>query len=237
MINEAFRFMRFGLPGLACMIELVLAMAFFHPEILKTLGEKLPEQSPVPTAVGILVVTFIASGAFGYLLANIYFAIYWLASERIGIDHTPVFENLRRSKRFRVLDLGGNDITDRDFSRRQAWMMVTQYQDSQQLLSKQMEGLRPHLDLLVDVFRGVGTTIVGTVFCAGLYFLLACRHGSAFSPGREFMAVVYWFLLSITLCKSYLYAREALEKMSNSIVVQLVREQMKKRTVTIYFQP
>ena len=70
-MNEIRRFLRFTLPGLACVLELAVACEFTGVLSSADLSTK-----DLAAGLGMALSGFLASGALGYLFAILYFALY-----------------------------------------------------------------------------------------------------------------------------------------------------------------
>src|SRR5437762_3456568 len=121
-MDEVKRFLRFTLPGLACVLLVLLALSVSDPDIVRNVLSK-----DCATSIGEVAVFFLGSGGLGYILANVYFAAYWLPllSKWWAIDHRSVLEQL--GDKVKIIDPSGKSLLASNLSRREAWQIVSQF--------------------------------------------------------------------------------------------------------------
>ena len=236
MSDDAFKLLRFTFPGLTCITQLALVALLFEPQGVRALGGALAAGDNMSGAVGVLLALLVASGGLGYILAVIYFAVYWGASQRLAIDHTPIFESLKDESGFKVMDFHDKEISF-EIERREAWLMTCQYLDSCMLEPKNIKGVVERLDRIVDVYRGGGASMVGTLVAAVLYLVLACGYCPYGMTWRVGGAMLVFILLGFFQWKSYMYARDALERRANALVIEHIRGKLRDgKEVIMYLQ-
>lgn len=173
-------FFRFSIPGFACLVELGIALAISDrsatADFLKSIGGD--------TSIGLVLGTLLASGGLGYILAQLYWALYWTwpFSRLVAVDHLSLLCSLVKSEhleiitireqgnkyvvthteqRWKLVNEGNRRI---ELTKRDAWRIVSQYWPSQQAKDEdeELHGVYPVNSRLLDVAHSLGATIIGT---------------------------------------------------------------------------
>jgi hypothetical protein len=216
-MDEVRRFMRYVLPGMVFMTEILTYFAFSDGTRLGGWLRPVTSGDTVATAVAVLF----GSGAIGFLFANIYHSMYW-SLECIAIDHLCLFRPPKRG--FRAVDIDGNVIAS--LSKRDAWSIVTRYIHVESALSggEEIKGMREITDRLVTITHSIGTTIVATflsVFAWALALVYVLDESvTSLWPLPLIWVTAIWFLLLVVLSIGYWRTAKALERIANSCLLQ-----------------
>ena len=234
-MEEVRRFLRFTLPGMACVIELLVALTISDFATIKGFLSFVKENS----AVGIAISFLLASGAIGYILANIYFALYWVKpfSDLIAIDHLSFLKSINNE--FDLLDASGNRIDVRKISsRRDAWTILSHYWWSRIESDEGIKGTNAFTDRLVDITHSIGATFIGTLFAClawasmHFYFLGNSRGWGL----RMIITITLWILLFFTFGYNFVRTVKAHQSIANSTVLDsILRESKNGCKATIHW--
>jgi len=110
-----------------------------------------------------MIGAFLASGALGYILANIYFGLYWspIVKGFIAIDHLSLLRNLESAK---IIDIVDEKDNKRDIkNKRDAWNIITQFWHARVENDDQIRGINRITDRLTDITHALGATCLGTI--------------------------------------------------------------------------
>lgn len=235
-MDEVRRFLRYTLPGLAAVIQFLIALSITDACILfKILSVKDQTQS-----LGLTLTIFIGSGGLGYLFSNIYFFLYWWRPfNRFAIDHLSFLKNLRKEV-VDILDSSGNPYNN-DLSKREAWAVITQYWHSKIEECPKIKGVDSTTGRLTDVTHGLGATIIGSVFALLSWELihLAIAQHSALLNLKEVLIIVGWVGLIVLLIIAWHRVKIALQSIVNSTLTDIIRSEYLssgKKKVYIYYE-
>ncbi|GBE04715.1 hypothetical protein BMS3Abin10_00331 [bacterium BMS3Abin10] len=233
-MNEVRRFLRYTLPGIACVIQLLIALSISDLDVVS----KLWNDEGAAKGIALVFGAFIASGGLGYVFSIIYFALYWDDSiaDKVAIDHRTLLESLQNYVELKCST--GEIIKAESLSKRQAWSIITQYWHSKTAKNKSIKGLNSITDRLVDVTHGIGTTIVGTFIAFATWLLLLFFISSNSLNLKTFYICLTWFVLLSMMYFNYKRSLEALQSIANSTLTQVIMEdyeRIKPEKVTIWF--
>ena len=215
-MDEIRRFLRFTLPGLAASLIGLGLLWLSGADLAGWLGSK----DLLAKFAGI----FVASGALGYLLANLYFAIRWIPWLRkwLVIDHKTVITKLHD-----VLEVRGpSDIAWNleNLTLFDAWSIITHYCVSRAKTEKHMCAITATCERMVDVTHGLGTLCIGLILA--MLAVLGLGYDSL-DQARTWVAIVVLLALSCVLWFSFYRSMKALEAVSNSAFVTSVMAEHK----------
>ena len=231
-MNDVRRFMRLTLPGLSTVLMAVIAFSasghFSQMQIITEPG--------LSEALGIVAGIFLASGALGYLLANLYFSLRWIntLSRWAVVDHLSVLKELE--KFLEVLKPSTGSWRIQDLTKRNAWSIVTQYWVSHSTDSD-IKGTNPTVDRLADITHGLGASCLGSTILF-FFWLLACLVRD---DKPKFIVVFItsfiWILAIAVFCHGFHSALIALQTLVNSTFVGNIRDKYDQNNekVKIYY--
>jgi len=233
-MDEVRRFLRFTLPGLACVITLLIAFSFSDPSAI---GQLL-KSAWADKTLGVVIGVFLASGGLGYILANIYFSIYWSwpFSRVIAINHRSLLTSLNDN--LEIVDISGKKLNLQRISKRDAWTIVTQYWFSQIEGSNNIKGINSTTDRLVDFTHSLGATFIGILlsFAAWTYVHFFTLNPTEFNIlSKDSFVVTMWIIYLLLICLAYLRTLKALESIVNSTVAEKIRKDSKQEKIKIYY--
>lgn len=235
-MDEVRRFLRYTLPGLSAVIQLLIALSITDVGIVcKILSVKDLTQS-----LGLVLTIFIGSGGLGYLFANIYFSLYWSwpFNRSVAIDHLSFLNNLKKEV-IEIIDSSGKPY-EKDLSRREAWTIITQYWHSKIEKDPKIKGVNSITDRLTDVTHGLGATYVGSLsaLASWIGIHLAIAQNSASFSHKEIFILVSWIILIVLLSFAYRRANMALQSIANSTLTDIIRceYQLTGKKVNIYYE-
>lgn len=234
-MNDARRFMRLTLPGLSTVLMAVIAFSasghFSQMQIITEPG--------LSEALGIVAGIFLASGALGYLLANLYFSLRWIypLSRWAVVDHLTVLKELE--KFLEVLKPSTGSWRIQDLTKRNAWSIVTQYWVSHSTGDSDIKGTNPTVDRFADITHGLGASCLGSTI---LFFvwLFACLFKDI--KPKCFVVLItalIWILVIAVLCHGFRSALIAFQTIVNSTFIGNIRNKYdeKNEKVKIYYSP
>lgn len=169
-MDEVRRFMRYVLPGLVCILELVIADSLTGMKLFGDIWELSKESASV--AVG----GFLASGALGYIFSNIYFAL----RSPLGMknDHKNLLEEIIEEydckivirKETKLLINKCNSGKIGSLSPRVRWELFNLALHSFHDKSDAMKKFEQEMDRLLDTLHSLGASLFGSVIL-GLVWL------------------------------------------------------------------
>jgi hypothetical protein len=188
-MDEFKRVIRFALPGIACITELIIFVLIADSSKLTNLFQ---DKNSNWDGIGLAFGTVIASGGLGYIFSNIYWGFYWwLPFQRyLAIDHTKLFYDLRDKIEIPNNNMIQQALLRRNLSRRDAWVMGTL------LLTERDKFPNEVLKRIVDMTHSLGAFIVGNIFV--LISWMAIHDWNR--PNAKFWAIIIsiiWLILLI----------------------------------------
>ena len=174
-MNDVSRFMRYVIPGLVCTFELLLALAisnnkwfFYHLNVVTDKG--------FANIFGVVIGVFFASGAVGYIFANVYYSI----RSRIGLrnDHRVILKIFIDNFDYRIFIIGSGKnkkpiTTDdvEDLRLREAWEIYNLIWYEVKPKSKTLKDAELQINRLLDILHGLGSTLIGSCICLIVWLL------------------------------------------------------------------
>jgi hypothetical protein len=223
-MDEIRRFLRYTLPGLA-----VTLIGFGALRLLESIPDSwMGGDGLLAKFAGI----FVASGALGYLLANLYFAIRWVPpfDRYLVIDHKRVITALGE-----VLDIRGPSDKAWNLNRLtlfDAWSILNNYCVSQPETNCRMRNIVAHTKMMVDVTHGLGALCTGVTLVTLVGLVLKCLELIPPASPQSLMDIhtllVLLMLLSCILWVAFRKSLRALESISNAAFVTSIRAEYKK---------
>lgn len=234
-MDEVRRFLRYTLPGLAAVIQLLIALSITDSRDLC----KVISANELSQSLGLVLSVFIGSGALGYLFANIYFSLYWSwpFNRLVAIDHLSFLENQKKDA-IEIVGASGKPY-EVPLSRREAWSIITQYWYSKRQDEPKIKGCDSITDRLADVTHGLGATCIGSLSALGSWVgihLAVAMDQTPFTQG-EFIVLASWMVLLILLSLGYYRANMALQSIVNSTLTDIIRNECattKKKIIIFY---
>jgi len=235
-MDEVRHFLRYTLPGLSAVIQLLIGLSITDSGIVcKILSAKDLTQS-----LGIILAIFIGSGGLGYLFANIYFSLYWSwpFSRLIAIDHLILLKDLRKEI-IEIVDFSGKAYAN-DLSKREAWTIFTQYWHSKIKENKKIEGINIITDRLTDVTHGLGATFIGSLSALVSWIVIhlsIAQSSASFISPKIFIVFLAWAILIFMLGVAYRRTNLALQSIANTTLTDIVcTEYQAGNKIKIYYQ-
>ena len=236
-MHDVQRFMRYVLPGSACILQLFVMLLLFHPFLIKRGLEWMARNNLQGGDLGVAAGAFLASGALGYLLACIYFFFFWNLEKRMLPEHKPLLQALNEETRgrFEMRSYEGEPLRNmEEFSKRDALIAVTQFLHWEKTRSKEIKGFLEHSDSLLHLYHGLGAYVVGSFFCLPAY-VISVRWFDELSSWDLF-ALLLWILFLGTLCFSWVKARNKFARLVNNVMFTRIMAQVSNgKKVTMYF--
>ena len=220
-MNDVRRFMRYILPGLACAIELLIALIFsidININELKNFDY---------IGIGAVFGVFLASGAMGYILSIIYFGIVWFTPNCIfATDHRSVFAILK--DKIQLINEHEHDINSDNLTKRDAWTISSLYWCHNKE-KKQIKGIDPYIDLLLDIYHGLGAFLIGTYLSLISWSLI-----NLFNIDKSYGVIYYiiihalWLILLYLIWVNYKNARNGADELVKSTLLSSLLEDYNK---------
>lgn len=178
-MDEARRFLRYIIPGLIFVLEVVLYLYLSQEVWLVPQMRKFLSTDNIGVVIGLLL----ASGGIGFLLSTIHHCLYWTQFYewlRIVVDHRAMLKKVREIKLLE-LQLQDKQLQDkseletRPLSRAGAWRVVCSIWHERRTSSKRIEGANPRVDSLTDIMHGAGTSFVGSILALLMWLYIHQR--------------------------------------------------------------
>jgi hypothetical protein len=195
-LEEAKRFLRYGIPGLIMMIEFLGYLLISGDICFSKLIEWVKGNN-----VGIAVSAFLASGGLGFLLGVIYYTFVWQEEEprwilngpwrktpvpwlwrkaawlgkklgiKLGADFHRVLEKAVSKTWLKLLCYpNGKEVQATKLTKRGVWRILTSYLAMRMETSLRIKGAFPRMERFANLVHGLGTTYLGS-FVALVSFL------------------------------------------------------------------
>ncbi len=218
-MNEVRRFLRYTLPGIACTIQLLIALSISDLNIVSNLLLSMDNKS----SIGVVLAAFLASGGIGYLFAILYFSLYWSRPflQAVAIDHKILFQDL--SSIVEIKNAKGDTISIDALNKKEAWKISTRYWFSKYKDSNCIKGINSTMDRLVDVTHALGATIIGSIITMITWLFI---HHQFYS--LTFTILVIWIIFVIMMMKTYWGTLKSIQSLSNSTLTEVIKEQYRK---------
>lgn len=226
-MDEVRRFIRYTLPGLACALELLILLGiskycFNTPDIpLNNIN-----------LVGAVFGTFFISGALGYILSIIYFALYWKwpLKNLIAVDHRNLFKESANNNYIKLIRLN-NDKKNKTLDKREAWIIIARFWNTIIKADRKFKEINSYNDRLVDITHSIGSTIIGFIFTFILWVVIVFKNIPTLFVVLVF---VIWVYLIYLFCRAYWQSHKALQSISNSTIIDYISGQKKTPIEILY---
>ena len=218
-------YLRFMLPGVCAVILLMAAFFISDTGTVFRMTANPCGHDNIEIVLAVLGL-FLSCGAVGYLLANVYFALYnSRLMDRAAVDHRPLLCELRDD--IVLHDARGQTIEplDAGLSRCDAWVLVAGLSHSRPGSSESQRGVGRVVSRLANSLHLLGATAVGVVVAGAVW---AALHFWAFRSASHTAVdhLVPFILLAVVLfflTRAYAQTRRALQTLVNSETARLVR--------------
>lgn len=219
-MNDVSKFIRYTLPGLVCCTELLVALLLSDGS--STL--KYIQSVNAKDNIGLILGTFLASGALGYIFSQIYFGILWLfPNSCFAIDHRNVF--IDYSDKIDITSIKGDSIMPDTLSKRDAQTIFLQQWFANAKENNEIEGIEPIVGRLYDTTHGIGATLIGSIFSYSTWIYL---HFSLLTKPINILIdnliIAGWLFLLLLMTINYKRTQNMLEEVLNSTFIQLVNK-------------
>lgn len=223
-MDEVRRFLRYILPGMASLGQLLLAIHISDSSAISSFVTGLGAKADI---INVVAAAFISSGAIGFVLASIYHAVYW-KFPFLCRDHKFLVDELISDNKLELTDIHGKAIKEPKLSERDAWTIVTYYSYAKihtPHRSRPKAGLSKMTDRLTDFTHAHGTTFIGTLVGSVVWFF-------AFSDlpcCTLILLLAYWGLLLVIYGYGHYLADRALGLMANAAIFSHITASVNRR--------
>jgi len=222
-------YFRFILPGLTSLITLLFAYTISDIDCVIFVFCKITNVSGVGAIFGL----FLASGAFGFILATIYWWLLWL-TENVGLalDNRTFFITL--NDYIEIFDSKKNKLNkkcNKSFTKRDAWNIINMIWNGWLKQDGKIEGITISIDRFVNLTHSIGATIIGII--------LSCIFWLAFPSALRnnfFLTCGYWIVILVAFCTTFVHVRRSFQFTSFSIIWEKLHEEYNsKNKMKIYY--
>lgn len=227
-MEEARRFIRLALPGLAVVVEFALIATLTWPKSVDGLPTRL---DPVTAAV----VALVASGGLGFLFSILYFSLYWspVLGPHLAVDHEPALRRLieayrapseskMHSQEVQRLERQIAAFPTRTVDRRRAaWAVLTSWWFARVGSSSTLGSAEQKTRNLIDHAHALGTTWTGTAvaFLAWVGFMM---WEPATPCWRGWVAALIWIALWVSQYANHRHLHALFERTVEEAVEEFV---------------
>jgi hypothetical protein len=221
------RYLRFTLPGIAFVIEVLAALTVSDRQVV-TATTGLLLSAGAPDLLAVVAGLFVLSGGLGYVLSCLYFAAY--ASRIFGflaVDHRPIARITEPDLRSAERALHLPPLAPSPRTRRQAWNLAVLYWYSRLDRSRRLKGLNRLTDRLVDHMHAAGTAFVGAVaaLLVWLYIRLAVLSCAPWQGPQQWGPLAGFIVLAAVLLYLHALARSSVQAVVNgALALEAVSE-------------
>ena len=204
-MDEAQRFLRYVLPGIVFLAELLVLLFILFPDWTTSQLKVIKGDQ----GLGVVLASVLASGGIGFVLSVLYHVILWSPLDRCRFNHAPIVASLRTANVIQLRDATTNAQIrdDAAISRHDAWVIATSLWNERVDSSRHIKGANRQAALLVDMLHAVGTARVATpiAWIAVLFIATHIGHISwEYEPVLRFVfAIVVAALLFATFHCSF----------------------------------
>lgn len=188
-------FVRYLVPGLTFLIELVLVLAAAsYTETVSLLGGSLKAAD-----IGSIFGAALALGGIGYLASVVHHCVCWssLGSWYNAVDLRAVIQRLQAQNLLVLEPQEGVSPPVGALSRAGAWRVFTALWHSRRETSNRIKGATTRADSLSDLMHGSGSAVVACVLAVLAALAVSCskfEHISLFIAGATaiLLVLVHW---------------------------------------------
>jgi hypothetical protein len=169
-MNEAQRFLRLVLPGLAFLVEvwLLIAVTDWQRTLERTMAWLQGD------ALGTAVSLFVVSGGIGFVLATIHHFLHWRLWIPLRLAARPTaVEKAIGAGLLELIDAETRQCMTAYPKPRQQWQVLVSLWHQRKSTSSQIGSATDRVESLSDLVHGVGTGLVGSIFAIVVWMLLA----------------------------------------------------------------
>lgn len=234
-MNDVRSFLRYVLPGIIYLVLVGLSLAVSAPP---EYFNNYKEWVSLGSSWTVLGATLISAG-LGYLFSIIYF---FIINRRVFEKLSP--NNYQPALRFieknfgirfynndyKVMDLTGKCICDQKLDRKGSWVVLQNIWTASQGYWKDMHETDKFVDRITNVLHGLGATMVATLMALLTWCLVvfSCFKDSEIYIVTNLIIVLVWIFLFLVILFNFLEAREKVERLINSAVVNAIYERIEK---------
>ena len=206
---EQQRFFRYILPGVATVFVTAVSFLVAFPWIVGNLLCWLERLIRIPIWEMVLV-TFVGSGALGFILVQMYFAFPCFSLA----DHTPIFEKFRLQSEHKE---NWNDYKEASCNRGKAWALTHMHWQLFLAKDSRMYKLNETTTRLATFKCSIGATLIGLLagFIAWVAFVVFERSSVA-AFWHPLLAACVFLVPVILLYRSHNKVREHLAVIVNN---------------------
>ena len=225
-MNDFKSFIRYVIPGLSSIILLIVSLYLTNPGIFTNTIPLFNNKSNIALVIGV----FFTSGAWGFILANIYFSIIWseMIGERFSIDHKAVLLNYQDTLQIYERKLNKYEQKDiNSLSKRKAWELVLPILFTK--ASSENEKLKKMLDNMTDMLHSIGGFLVGLIssFIIWLLILILGDSDTNLYDKNFNIALYINSFIIIAVGFNYRNTLKSVQSLLNSIIAQEIDNSIK----------
>lgn len=165
-MNEARRFLRYVIPGLVFVVQLIVLLWLLRPDWVQTLyNQELKEES----GIAVVSAAFLATGGLGFLFSAIHHSLH----RRKGcglMDHRKVLKQLESENAWKPWKKDSNRGNATELTRDEAWSALAALWHQRAKTSPKIDGASARTDALMDVMHSMGTNRIATLVAAVVGF-------------------------------------------------------------------
>jgi hypothetical protein len=209
-MNEAKRFMRYVLPGLAFVVE--LAIACWLSKVIE-----VPKELPANVGpwLGLTLGVLFSSGALGYIFSTIYFTVTPL------IDYSNSLLTISRyCEHILILKPDRKMLPPsetKELTRRDKMIVVNQIWHWLRGHDKGMQAIEQYNERVSDTMHGVGATFVATLAALVVWGYMVCAYPTSVLLAWPIFAI--WLALAVLLIVDYCLLRKYYTDFCNSSII------------------
>jgi len=228
-MDEIKRFFRYTLPGIACIIQLLIALSVSNDINWTPILDNINKVNFAAFALG----GFIICAGIGFIFAQIYWGLYWSICKNLKItkDHRHVLKEVSDSfSNFKIVNIQNMNKWLEALTIEQAWNFITFYILENKRLMEKYAGLGV-MDRLVDVSHSLGTTIVGSIIALITWCIINvnnCMADSTLRIGEKFYVIAIWVPIIVIFCFAFYRSHVAHLSVTNMLFVNDVAKKMGK---------
>jgi hypothetical protein len=214
-MDELRRFIRYTFPGMATMLA-----AFILFWLSGTVNDcTIMKYCKADAMGGLIVGAFIISSALGFILAQLYWGIYWapILKNIFAKKHQQAIKDLVVSKKIKLVQINGKDFNIENLSIEKAWNSITGF--FEQYYYEKMSKEVKVAGTLMDAAHGVGATILGFF----LVFLVWEIYDKKISLLVSHCCIISCFaIIIVIMIIAYLRAHKAHKSVTEIIFCYLI---------------
>ena len=217
-MDEARRFVRYIMPGIVFILEVLIFLSISDPNQLKCFIKNIGIITS-HEGIGLIVVTLL-SGGLGYIFSNVYYFSRNFCEGKLSVDHRDLLINACDKEWIRFTSKNCKDLTAED-----GWQIVTALWKSRLESSEKIKSADQRMDSLSDIFHGLGTSVVASCLAFVVWAIAAILWSTTGFSWGEIIVPIISITIIYTFYSNYMKTKNSLENIIKIILTEELRKE------------